>query len=99
MTSLSGDECKTGHQHEWLTYEGILDGWFVGPMRETQGCVITDDFICAYIEHINVLNPVKMRTLVFEAHWNTMERSSQLARTGEFLVELCRLLLRVFKED
>ena len=68
-------------------------------MRETQGCVVTDDFVCAYIEHANVLNPVNMRTLVFKAHWNTMERSSQLARAGKFLVKLLRLLLRVFKED
>lgn len=88
-----------GYQYQYLTYEGILGGWFVGPMRETNGCVITNDLVCAYIEYVSVLNPVKMRTLVFKTHWNTMERTSQLARAGKFFVKLFRLLLRVFKED
>lgn len=68
-------------------------------MRETNGCIITVDLVCAYIEHVNRLTRGKIRTLVFETHWNTMERSSQLARVGKLFVKFFRLLLRVFKED
>lgn len=68
-------------------------------MRETNGCVVTDNLVCAYIQHVNVLSHINIRTLIFEAHRNTMERSTQVARASKFLVELLCLLLGVFKED
>lgn len=50
---------RQGDRYQEWTYEGILGGWFVGPMCKTDGCIITEDFVCAYTEHVNPLNLVR----------------------------------------
>ena len=68
-------------------------------MRETDGCVVASNFVYTYSEHANTVNSTNMRTLILEAHWDTVERSTQFSRFGELFVELFRLLLRILKEN